>query len=417
MRRSSKDLPHKLSGDSQKLVNIAQGLDESASRLEERIWEHHLDVLVNKLFKTNHQETIDTALQYLFQKNLDGYDILMATAEANSESCSIEQDGIKYDALLIAAPILAWTRFSIASGNISQDIQNTLATHMQAHLLAKKARMALVPTLFSIDQLPKNHSETFHLTQRMIQQMMKNSPLQPIPNSPATAPFLADTRYLLAIVIVPVGTPFFIWQETVNSAEREQALIQWKEQAMPSIARLLPGCNIELLMPEAFHVACREADKLIRPASIHAAVNYLTNTLNIPSQDLRVIIGAFSEEPSSNEIEEYRIGFALRHEPEIIYGIVWPVYEPEEDDESETISLTDTLSSGDDEPNDQPSTSIEEILTLLRLSGIVHIKRHTERFPMEFCDDCNSPLYADPDGELVHAEMPEDAPSGTEHFH
>ncbi|HEX7649512.1 MAG TPA: DUF2863 family protein, partial [Noviherbaspirillum sp.] len=46
-----------------------------------------------------------------------------------------------------------------------------------------------------------------------------------------------------------------------------------------------------------------------------------------------------------------------------------------------------------------------------------HIKRHSERFPMEFCEDCGAPLYPDSDGELVHAEMPEDVPSGTEHFH
>ncbi|HZX29583.1 MAG TPA: DUF2863 family protein, partial [Telluria sp.] len=32
-------------------------------------------------------------------------------------------------------------------------------------------------------------------------------------------------------------------------------------------------------------------------------------------------------------------------------------------------------------------------------------------------DDCGAPLFADPVGELVHAEMPEDAPVGTEHFH
>ena len=36
---------------------------------------------------------------------------------------------------------------------------------------------------------------------------------------------------------------------------------------------------------------------------------------------------------------------------------------------------------------------------------------------MHFCGDCGAPLFADPTGELVHAEMPEDAPAGTEHFH
>ena len=36
---------------------------------------------------------------------------------------------------------------------------------------------------------------------------------------------------------------------------------------------------------------------------------------------------------------------------------------------------------------------------------------------MEFCDDCGAPLFADADGELVHPEMPEDAPQDAGHFH
>ena len=40
-----------------------------------------------------------------------------------------------------------------------------------------------------------------------------------------------------------------------------------------------------------------------------------------------------------------------------------------------------------------------------------------ERFIAEYCDDCGAPLFADPTGELVHAEMPDDTPTGNEHFH
>ncbi|MBI3229595.1 MAG: DUF2863 family protein, partial [Burkholderiales bacterium] len=39
------------------------------------------------------------------------------------------------------------------------------------------------------------------------------------------------------------------------------------------------------------------------------------------------------------------------------------------------------------------------------------------RFPSEYCDDCGTPLFADPSGELVHPEMPEDTPAGGTHFH
>jgi hypothetical protein len=64
-----------------------------------------------------------------------------------------------------------------------------------------------------------------------------------------------------------------------------------------------------------------------------------------------------------------------------------------------------------------PVTPINEIVAHLNEAGISHIKRISERYVAEYCDDCGAPLFADPTGELVHAEMPEDTPAGSEHFH
>jgi hypothetical protein len=417
MRRPSKSSSNKLSGDSHRLVSLAQGMAQSSSRLEERAWEHCLDLLLQKLLKTGHQETIDSALDHLFKVDLPAYDALMEAAEANSESCTIEHDGISYDALLIAAPVLAWTRFAIASGAIAADMRTTLSAHLHAYLLAPDTRLALAPTLFAIDQLPRNHTETFALTQRMAQAALKNSAPRAAANPPETAPFLADTRYLVATVTARAGEPLFRWQATMNLQDRERALEQWRAQATPNLMRLLPGCSIELLLPEAYHVACREADKHIRPASIRAAVHYLAHTLDVVPQDLRAVIGSFGEEPIGGRVDEYRIGFTLRHSPEVVYGVVWPLYGQEDEEEDDQTTLADTLT-GIEEPGDnERRTPMVEILALLRECGVVHIKRHGERFPMEFCDDCGAPLYPDPDAELVHAEMPEDVPTGTGHFH
>jgi hypothetical protein len=417
MRRPSKSSSNKLSADSQKLVGMARGLMQSSSRMDERVWENGLDTLLRKLMKTGHQETIDAALEHLFKTDLIGYDALMDSAEASSESVSIEHEDERYDALLIAAPVLAWTRFSIASGPIAGDMQLTLAAHLNAHLLAEDARLAVAPALFAIDQLPRNHAETLALTQRLAQAALKGTALRMPPNPPETAPFLADIRYLLAVVVVRAGDPLFRWQATMNSADRMTALEQWRAQATPNIMRLLPGCSIELLLPEAYYVACREADKLIRPASILAAVNYITHTLGIEPQDLRAIIGGFSQDPVGGHLEEYRIGFAQRHSPEVVYGVVWPLYGQEDEDDPDPATLADALTTAERTDQAEGRGGIEDILVLLRECGIVHVKRHGERFPMEFCDDCGAPLYPDPEAELVHAEMPDDAPTGAGHFH
>ncbi|NEX62490.1 DUF2863 family protein [Noviherbaspirillum galbum] len=415
MRRFSKSSPNRLSADSQKLAALAQGSAQSASRLEERHWEHGLDSVLQRLLKNDHQDTIDATLEHLFRTDLTAYDALMEAVEACSESCRIDHDGVLHDVLLIAIPILAWTRFTIASGPIPEDTRAALIAQLHGHLLADNAKLALAPTLYSIDQLPRSHVETYALTQRMAQAAVKGSvPRQPV-NSPETAPFLADTRYLIAAVATPAGSPLFRWQASMNPAERMHALSAWRKQAGPNLSSLLPGCGVELLMPEAYYIACREADKLIRPASIRAAVHFLTNSLSVDPSGLRAIIGGFSEDPVSGRVDEYRVGFTLRQMPEVVYGVVWPLYGQEDEEESAVISLESVMAP--ETVAEELRTPIEEIVALLRACGVTHIKRHNERFPMEFCDDCGAPLYPDQDGELVHAEMPEDVPSNTGHFH
>jgi hypothetical protein len=417
MRRPSKDSSHKLSAESQRLSSIAQAIVQTASRVEERTWERQLDAHLQKLLKTNHQESIDAALNALFKDDLAAYDVLMDGVEAVSESSVMveQQDGkeVAWQALLIAAPILAWTRFSIASGPIPGDLVATLSAHFSAHLLAEGTQMAMAPTLYSIDQLPRTHAETYAMTHKLAQAAHKGTSIKSAVRAPDTAPFLADTRYLLVAIIAPQGAPLFRWQEPQHHinfmAERASALEQWRAQATDNVARLMPGCGIELLLPEAYYVACREADKLIRPVSIRAAVHYLTNTLGVEAADLRAVIAGFGEEATEGQIDEYRVGFTLRQSPDVVYGIVWPLY-GQEDEEG-------TPMEGPAIGGPVPVAPINEIIAHLNEAGVAHIKRINERYVAEYCDDCGAPLFADPTGELVHAEMPEDAPAGSEHFH
>jgi hypothetical protein len=416
MRRSSKDSP-KLSAESQRLVSISQAIVQAGSRVEERTWERNLDSQLQKLLKTNHQESIDSALNALFKGDLAVYDVLMDGVEAVSESSTMTEqaDGgeVTWQALLVAAPILAWTRFSIASGTIPNDILATLSTHFSAHLLADGARMAMAPTLYSLDQLPRTHAETYALTHKLAQAAhKKGAGVKPAAPGPDASQFLADTRYLLVAVIAPVGAPLFRWQEPQHhinfEAEREVALEQWRAQAGPSVARLLPGCGTELLLPEAYYVACREADKLVRPVSVRAAVHYLTYTLDVEPGDLRAVIAGFGDEVNDSQVDEYRIGFTLRQSPDVVYGIVWPLYGQEDE---EGTPMEGPVHGG------LPPAPVDEIVKHLNEMGIAHVKRIAEHYVAEYCDDCGAPLFADPTGELVHAEMPEDTPAGNEHFH
>ncbi|MYM27052.1 DUF2863 family protein [Duganella sp. CY15W] len=420
MRRPSKASSQKLSAESQRLATYAQAVGQAASRIEERAWEHSLDAQLQKLLKTGHQETVDATLNALFKEDLNAYDVLMDSVEAVSESGTFSidtTDGVSkpFDVLLVAAPLLAWTRFAIASGAIPADILQTLSAHFSAHLLADGTQMAMSPTLFSIDQLPRSHVETYGKVHKLAQAAVKGTVLKADTKVPETAPFLADTRYLLAAVVAPAGAPLFRWQmpehQASFAAERSAALEQWRLQATPTVNRLLPGCGVELLLPEAYYMACREADKLIRPVSIRAAVHYLTHTLSVEPSELRAVIAGFGEESADGQIDEYRVAFTQRSSSDVIYGVVWPLY-GQEDEEGMPPEGPGALSAVQ-----KPMTPVEDIISHLNAAGVTQVKKHSERYVVEFCDDCGAPLFADPVGELAHAEMPEDTPAGTEHFH
>lgn len=419
MRRPSKPSPLKLSAESQRLVTLAVAMARASSRLEERAWEKQVDALILKLLKHHHQDTVDAALDHLFRLEAPAYDMLIDCVEAVSSSCTLEQDGREYDALLIALPILAWTRFSIASGTIAPELVEATASHLHTHMLAPEARLSLAPMLYSIDQLPQTHAGTYAMTLRMAQASLVDKPTSLLASMPETVPFLADTRYLLATVIVPAGTPMFQWQAPpfpVNvAAAQAEALRRWQIDMGPVTQRLLPGCGVELLLPEAYYLACREADKRVRPISIRAAVNYLTQTLEAEATNLAAVIGGFAQDSADRRIDEYRISFTLQGQSDVVYGVVWPLYGQEEADE-ETVDLGGLLTAL---PSEMPEyrTPLEEILALLRECGITDIKIHRELFQSDFCEDCGTPLYADWDAELVHAEMPEDTPQGPQHLH
>ena len=67
--------------------------------------------------------------------------------------------------------------------------------------------------------------------------------------------------------------------------------------------------------------------------------------------------------------------------------------------------------------NGQPRDTLEDIVELLKAQGVTDIRRLPGILPMDFCEDCGAPYFPDPNGEMVHAELPEEADSGPTHFH
>ncbi|MFM8467055.1 MAG: DUF2863 family protein [Oxalobacteraceae bacterium] len=415
MRRNLKNPTRKFTADSQNLASLAQSLAQSGSRLERRHWERRLDLSLQKMLGQHQQQAIDSALDHLFHTDLTGYDVLLDGVETASSSCTVEHEGKTYDGLLIAVPVIAWTRFSIPSGPISGEQLNTLFAHLHGHVLSQQARAVLAPALLSIDQLPRSYCDTYLLTRRMVDAALSGKSLQLPSELPDTVPFLADTRYLLMAVAAETSQPLLHWEEEASGVNaqtsRRAALAHWQAQAAPNVQPMLPGCGIELLLPDAYYVACREADKAVRGVSLRAAVHYLTNSLGVEATELSTLIAAVGDPANGMRIDEYRISFSSGSHADVYYGVVWPLY----DEESADDDLQAELPRRPGQP--APLSPLQNIVTALREAGVTRIQNSENVFSPEFCDDCGSPLFCDSSDDMVHAEMPEDSGHNTGHLH
>jgi uncharacterized protein YuzB (UPF0349 family) len=395
MPRTRAKSPPRLTRDAERLIALALGLNASGSLTEDRFWESEMSALVVKLLENGNDAPIDSALDHLYQTNLGAYDTLIELVENESESVLLARGDDSWQALLIAAPIVAWSKYAIPSGTVPRAEADTLRVHLQAHVLAEGARLTLVPYLYSIDQLPRHFSELRQLTTRLAQAALEGEAARlDLTRLPETAHLLADTRFLVACVAAPRSKALFRWQEDASGhAGRAGSLEQWILQARPTLAKLLPGCVFECLLPDAYYVNCRESDRRVRPFGIRAAVSFLENALKAKPADLQAVVAGFGEE----RIDEYRVAFSLADETEVAHGVVWPLY-------------------GREDETARPGP-LDEVLAQLTEVGVTEVKKLQGTFTPEYCEDCGAPLFANAEGEIVHAELPEEADTQAAHFH
>ena len=390
MKRSRFSRRTKVNSAAEELIQLANGVAHSASRIEDEFWEQRLTTAIDHLLADADDATLNAALDQLYNAGGRAYDELADMVESCCQ-CKRLPAPTDQDIVMFAVPVLAWSRFSIPSGPLSAALVTNLRVHLQAHVFAGETKIGLGNFLWSPDQLPQSYSETAQLCERLAKAALHNRELHlDAKDLPETVCFLSDTRYLIGAVAAARGRAMFRWQE--DNASRADVLKSWRDQGGEALRAFLPGCAIELLLPEPYHAAARDADRASRPYSLRAAVSFLQTTLNVAAPDLRAIVAPFHD----RQLEEFRIGFTLGDSSDVVHGVVWPLLEAE------------------DEAIDAPA----QIEAVLREAGLRNIVCLDHRFPMEYCDDCGAPLYPNPDGEPSHAELPEDqAEAAPRHLH
>jgi hypothetical protein len=395
--RSRRERKSHLSPDAERLVAAALGLANSGSRVEDRFWERQLSERIERLLESGHQQSLYNALDRLQQTDGEAYGAMVEAVEECAESMVLEHDGKPWQILLVSAPLIAWTRFRIPSGALPPDSVDAISAHWQAHVLSRPARFFMIPHLYSLDELPRDYAELRRMTRRFGEAALSGRGSRPdLSGLPETADMLADSRFLVGALAVPLGEPAFRWQEldSEDHATRVQCLEQWVAQARPVIEPLLPGCGFECLLPDAYHINLRESDRRVRPYAIRAGVHYLSHALGVEPGEIRAVVAAFGE----NQVDEYRVGLSVDPDgDEVAHGIVWPLFGAESED-------------------DDPSP-LERIREILRDAGVTEQRLWPDVNEPDYCEDCGAPLFPNENGEVVHAEMPGDVEPGSSHFH
>ena len=333
MRRNRASTRARQSVDAETLVKMARRLSESGSRLEDQLWQRRLIETINDRLARRSDDAIESALDDLARTSQRAYDDLADLAESCAESTQVQLDGKAHDVLLLAMPLLAWSRYKLPATTLSSSVLDNLRTQLSGHLVARPARVAVADYLFAIDQLPEAFSDVRRLTEQLGDAAAESIVLHVDPKKlREPVGMLADTRYLVAAIAAPAGGPLFHWQELgVDPDAKIAALSAFREQAAAVLQPVLTGCRFRVLSPTAFHSALRFADRELRQFSLEAAVSYLKLAYDFAPQALSAASGLF-EDPQGNAGAEVRIGLAkAADDDEVVEGVVWPLLGDDEE--------------------------------------------------------------------------------------
>jgi hypothetical protein len=389
MKKSPSSRRGRVSREADLLVELAEGLAQSGSRAEDRFWEHRLESEIEVLLKESDESALNTALDRLADRESRAYEELADAIEGRVEHAVVPTSDGPRDVLLFAAPVLAWSRMPLPTRPIPAAVVKATTLALSGVIFTPNAEIAIANYFYSPDQLPDNFGDTAdmrsNLTKALPEGIYKVDPA----SLKETAQFLADQRYIIGVVSVPQGEPIFRWQS--GDAPRDQILENWAEISQTALTPLLPACAFESMLPRAYYVACRDADRSARPFSIRASVAFLSTTLGLSPNMLTAVVGGCY----NRQLEEFRIGFTVSQEEDVIHGVVWPLLGAE----------------------DEMSEVADEIETTLKEAGVQSLIMLRQRLPMEYCEECGAPLYPNPEGEMVHAELPEITEAPSQHLH
>ena len=373
--------PETLTEESRELLNLAYRASDSTSNVEDRLVAEKIEALCSALLSRGIDSDIEAALSLLKAEEGTQYDDLLALAEGCAEYYS-DKDGAH---LLVLIPVLAWSRYKIAFGKMPQEVSYEIAKLYKSHFASPKAHVSIGNSLIAAEHIPERLTEVRSLLSRLVKPKKDASvvDISYLLTADPTDEF-SDVRYVVLGVSAETATDLFdrFSSERIELAHK---LMDFSLKARAVLREFMTGSMLEVQAPAAFFTAWRQAVASERLFSLKALVKYVCIE-KIRPEKLIATTAIFSNLSENNAAEpqpEVRIGISFTFDANrIVAGVVWPC-EPTELEIAQGFA--------------------KEVLTL---EGIKTVVAHDQLFPLEWCEQCGAPLYANPEGNVTHVEKP-----------
>ena len=167
MKSSPSSRRGRASREADLIVELAEGLAQSGSKVEDIFWTKKLNEEIQKNLKSSDETTLNTALDRLAERESRAYEELADAIEGNVEHQTLSYENEKKDVLLFAIPILAWSRMLLPTKTLTKSQLERIKKSLIGNIFNKNAHISLADFFYSPDQLPESFGETKDLMNKL----------------------------------------------------------------------------------------------------------------------------------------------------------------------------------------------------------------------------------------------------------
>ncbi|MFW8566791.1 DUF2863 family protein [Orrella sp. 11846] len=434
-KRTTKNLS--VSAVQKQLLEAAVYWGDAVAEYEELFYERMIKQILSDAFHIPDP--------FVFEQILDVFDVdhpasplIYRTIMEMAQVTQIEHEDQTLDCILMSMPTVIWSRYQIPDPQPDSNLIQAVLDGLKRHIVTPGTQIVMMPAPLSSLNLPASFKNMGQWKQALAQRLQ--DPQAPLPTPKelyeGVTPGISNAQHWVFAAANKTDKPILRWMGN-HRGKKQKYLAAWQAYMEAIYKQLYPNCQFDIFLPDFYYDASTQTRLPEQVRTIHATVDRISTIFNVAAEHIcATIIRAIDE-----NFEEYRIGYNLQGQTEVIDGNLWlisPVGSDElelpdsEIDDHDDLYETDlfTLHEKSEDQQKQENNLIDEfsggqafnpelatIFNALHECGIHQIEMIDELAPAAYCPDCDIPLFPGPSGSLQHLVAPDDLSETPPYLH